>query len=173
MRTTYSADGIIRERVFCYELYHQIRCLQKESGLTDFNIHGEIDKRGHGLFKKDDRNNPDFIFHVPGVMEENLVIIEAKGELVKNGVSKDWVTLRRFCDEYLYGKGMWLVYNYSLEEIHNFVIKEDIPIPNDEGKIEIICKRQPTVNWNANYYVIYCYLMKVLYTNIWKMIAED
>jgi len=47
INTTSSADGIVRERVFCYELYHQIRCLQNKRGLTDFNIHGEIDKRGH------------------------------------------------------------------------------------------------------------------------------
>ena len=29
LETTYEPSGVVRERVFCYELYHQIRCLQE------------------------------------------------------------------------------------------------------------------------------------------------
>ena len=70
LRTTYSEEGIVRERVFCYELYHRIRCLQNNGRLPCIHIHGEIDKSGHALFEREDQKNPDFIFHVPGQCKE-------------------------------------------------------------------------------------------------------
>jgi len=74
-------------------------------------------------------------------MEKNLIIIEVKGNLGKRGVRKDWATLNQFCDKYQYGKGMWIAYNYSLDEIRQFIVERKIRIPNDKGKIEIICKK--------------------------------
>ena len=38
-----------RERVYCYELYHQIRSLQEKNNLNDFTVNAEIDKRGHSI----------------------------------------------------------------------------------------------------------------------------
>lgn len=65
IKTTYALSGIVRERAFCYELYHQIRCIQTERNEMQLSLNGEIDKRGHLEFDKDDQKNPDFVFHIP------------------------------------------------------------------------------------------------------------
>ena len=70
-------DGpIYRERVYCYELYHQLRLLlEKDEQLRRFVLAGEIDKSGHPIIR---RFKPDFILHWPGEMEFNLVVMEVK-----------------------------------------------------------------------------------------------
>ena len=113
--TTYSLD-VVRERVFCYELYHQIRKIQGANGCCQFNIHGELDKRGHELIAREDWKIPDFIFHVPGSMEGNALIVEVKGTITVQGVSKDLETLKAFCSKYGYQQGLWILFNYNLEE---------------------------------------------------------
>lgn len=124
LRTTYSQEGIVRERVFCYELYHRIRCLQNNGRLPCIHIHGEIDKSGHVLFEREDQKNPDFIFHVPGSMQGNALVIEVKGKLSgwhadrdNDEALKDLDTLAKFCRSYEYQNGLWLIYNYSLIEV--------------------------------------------------------
>ena len=99
LTTTYRTLGIIRERVFCYELYHQMRLVQSERGLNDVQIHGEIDKSGHIAFDRNARKNPDFVFHIPGMMQGNAIVVEVKGKLegtYQEGVYKDIVTLSKF-----------------------------------------------------------------------------
>jgi len=116
--TAYEPMGNVRERVFCYELYHQMRCLQESRKLPQVRIHGEIDKRGHKLFDQDEQKNPDFIFHVPGSMEGNYVVVEVKGNIDGNyrgGIYKDIKTLSMFTNSNpLYKLGILLIYNYSL-----------------------------------------------------------
>lgn len=109
---------IKRERVFCYELYHLMRLLQDDRKLNDIQIHGEIDKRGHIKFKGAHRN-PDFIFHNPGEMEGNAIVVEVKGRIKNNddNVYKDIKTLSMFTDNKLFYKlGVFIVYNYSIDE---------------------------------------------------------
>lgn len=72
-RVTKTYGDIVRERVFCYEFYHQIRLIQK--GYSLGTLHPEIDKGGHEIFKDGDQKNPDFIFHTPGGMKGNQVFI--------------------------------------------------------------------------------------------------
>ena len=43
------ADAVYRERVYCYELYHQLRCLWKD---FPFSLGGEIDKQGNPHFHR-------------------------------------------------------------------------------------------------------------------------
>ena len=67
---------IYRERVYCYELCHQLRMLLDEDAeLKGYVLGGEIDKVGHAVIR---RCAPDFVFHKPGGMENNLVIVEVK-----------------------------------------------------------------------------------------------
>ena len=102
LTTTYKPLGIVRERVFCYELYHQMRLIQSQRGLTDIQIHGEIDKSGHVAFDSDARKNPDFVFHVPGMMKGNAIVVEVKGKLERNypgEVYKDIETLSKFTNK--------------------------------------------------------------------------
>ncbi len=135
-------DHIIRERVFCYELYHLIRSLQEEQQLKDLKIHGEIDKRGHALFNRDDWKNPDFVFHKAGKEDYNLIVVEVKGNLTYNGIKKDWGKLDKFCGQYKYAKGLWLVYNYSYEEVlrqtKGMALNFEL---GNKDKVELICKK--------------------------------
>jgi hypothetical protein len=79
LATTYESSGIVRERVFCYELYHQIRRnMDRHHGLS---LNGDIDKRGHVDFKREHRKNPDFVFHIPGEHAGNTLVVEVKGRL--------------------------------------------------------------------------------------------
>lgn len=99
-----------RERVYCYELYHQMRCLQTQCNLQDeFTINGEIDKKGHPTIPHN--FNPDFVMHEPGNDDKNGCVIEVKirsnhgSALNTRGVYKDLntITCMLHCYEYQYG----------------------------------------------------------------------
>jgi len=90
-------DPVYRERVYCYELYHQLRTsLEGERALAGYMLSGEIDKGGHPIIR---RCAPDFVFHVPGGMD-NLVVVEVKPvNASPEGIQKDVKTLRDFISE--------------------------------------------------------------------------
>ena len=112
--TNYKPSGIVRERVFCYELYHQIR--KRMTGL-DLTINGEIDKRGHPDFVPGGSKNPDFVFHKPGSNEDNTLVIEVKGKLKSDAIENDFNKIITFIEEYNYKAGVFVLYNYSLERL--------------------------------------------------------
>jgi hypothetical protein len=64
-----------RERVYCYELYHQWRT-KWEVGFP-FTLGGEVDKQGHPLIRENPK--PDFLVHIPGIMI-NLLAVEVKSK---------------------------------------------------------------------------------------------
>jgi hypothetical protein len=66
-----------RERVYAYELYHQLRSIWPD---WPYSLAGEVDKRGHPLIRGGDLDNakPDLLVHVPGKMEHNLLVLEIK-----------------------------------------------------------------------------------------------
>lgn len=104
-------DPIYRERVYCYELYHQMRIRWPPD--SPFTLNGEVDKRAHPILRRLDAANtiPDFLVHVPGNMEGNHAIIEVKS----NGPSlpairSDIQKLNRFQDAVGYNRGLYLVY---------------------------------------------------------------
>lgn len=116
LKTTYEPAGIVRERVFCYELYHQIQCCMKPCHRLSLN--GEIDKSGHIDFDQADRKNPDFVFHVPGSREQNTLVIEVKGTLRdRRGIMGDFQTLLTFVSKYRYKAGVFILYNHSIDEL--------------------------------------------------------
>ena len=151
--TTYESSGIVRERVFCYELYHQMRLVQSARGLTDVQIHGEIDKSGHIAFDRNARKNPDFVFHIPSMMQGNAIVVEVKGKIEGNyqeGVYKDIVTLSKFTNnKHYYHSGILIIYNYTYDEfLHNIgeFLKNQLQenkFPTD--KIIIICKKSKSI----------------------------
>ena len=73
-------EPLSRERVYCYELYHQFRVAWPSEGvLKSYSINGEVDKIGHAAFAgRLCGAKPDFVVHVPGSMEHNLVTVEVK-----------------------------------------------------------------------------------------------
>ena len=151
--TIYESSGIVRDRVFCYELYHQMRLVQSARGLTDVQIHGEIDKSGHIAFDRNARKNPDFVFHIPGMMQGNAIVVEVKGKIEGNyqeGVYKDIVTLSKFTNnKHYYHSGVLIIYNYTYDEflrkIGEFLKNrlQENKVPTD--KIIIICKQSKSI----------------------------
>ncbi|HTV57858.1 MAG TPA: methionyl-tRNA formyltransferase-like protein [Verrucomicrobiae bacterium] len=103
-------DAVYRERVYCYELYHQLRCLW--DGFP-FSLAGEIDKGGHPHFQDGPyaRAKPDLLVHVPGSMDGNLACIEVKpsGRPVAE-FAADLRKLTWFCRRANYYRGIFLVY---------------------------------------------------------------
>jgi hypothetical protein len=69
---------LYRERVYAYELYHQLRRIWPEDWL--YTLAGEIDKRGHPIIRGGylDNSKPDLLVHIPGRMDANLAVLEIK-----------------------------------------------------------------------------------------------
>ena len=90
-------EPVYRERVYCYELYHQLRSHWPDN--TNYELSGEVDKSGHPLIRGNNLDNvkPDLLVHIPGDMEGNHTIIEVKPINAKrDGLSKDLSTLTAF-----------------------------------------------------------------------------
>ena len=131
LTTTYEPSGIVRERVFCYELYHQIRSIMTDD--KKLSLNGEIDKQSHKDFDKSDRKNPDFVFHMPGKHDFNVLVVEVKGKLLDprgrplNSIRKDLETIQLFINKYNYRAGLFILYNHSFKELlekHGQTIKQ-------------------------------------------------
>ena len=74
-----SATQVWRERIYCYELYHQLRT-RFTSSSHPYVLHGEVDKRGHKFITDHFHGklvHPDFVVHAPGT-DSNLVVMEGK-----------------------------------------------------------------------------------------------
>ncbi len=86
-----------RERVYCCELYHQIRKLSEHSDeFADYVLSGELDKSGLRAVTAG-RQAPDFVWHKPG-LPRNAVVIEVKraSPLEVDDLCKDLQTLSDF-----------------------------------------------------------------------------
>lgn len=90
LAVAYKDRPIKRERVYCYELYHQLRVALRDTPLT---LTGEPDKRGHTDFTNK-QPNPDFILHTPGHHEDNMAVIEVECRLNREHLTKDLKTLK-------------------------------------------------------------------------------
>ena len=137
-----------RERVYAYELYHQMRILQDErKSILGKNmcINAEIDKRGHTVIKE--KFNPDIIIHEQGTMH-NLCVIELKVCLDYDGIRKDINTIHKMVDEYQYVCGAFVMAGASLDEtktkLRNALIKKPIKgIEKSAEKIWIFAEENP------------------------------
>lgn len=90
-------DPVYRERVYCYELYHQMR--MRWPAQTSFYLNGEVDKAGHPKMVelRDRFPKPDLLVHQPGYMTGNFAVIEVKCESAsRGGIIKDLETLSFF-----------------------------------------------------------------------------
>ncbi|WP_201987151.1 hypothetical protein [Hymenobacter rubidus] len=108
----HNVTGLIRERVFCYEFYHQMRQNFTLNQLTV--ISGEIDKRGYPQFKK---QNPDFVFHVPGSSKGNALVCEVKGDIRRPGVKKDLESIFYFIEKQNYRLGLFIAFGMSAMQL--------------------------------------------------------
>ncbi|MFD6568712.1 hypothetical protein [Micromonospora profundi] len=92
-----------RERVYCYELYHQLRTLSdnphgRDAGAPAYTLSGEIDKAQLNAVIDGGRHKPDLVWHVPGQWQHNAVVIEVKAadHLKLDPLRKDLQTLSAF-----------------------------------------------------------------------------
>ena len=110
-------DPEFRERVYCYELYHQMRLMWPKD--LPYRITGEIDKGGHPWIYRDElnRSKPDFTVHVPGRMSDNLLVIEVKSpEPTTEQIVIDLRKLTGYCKTAGYFAAYYLVYGCSVEQ---------------------------------------------------------
>lgn len=104
----HGGGAIYRGRVYCYELYHQMRLRWPEG--SDYRLNGEVDKRGHPYFQDGGGPQPDFVVHQPG-HGENYAVIEVKSrEASAEGILKDLRTLSLFRNEIRYRRAIYLMY---------------------------------------------------------------
>ena len=104
-----SDKPIYRERIYCYELYHQLRCILGDA--FPYKLDGELDKKSHICYPNGEK--PDFVIHIPGKMEQNLVVIEVETVLVKNHIKElrdDFDKLKRFISKTNYYRAIMLIY---------------------------------------------------------------
>jgi len=115
----------IRERIYCYELYHQLRVSLKDD--SKYKLHGEIDKSGHDWITQlfgGKCPNPDFVVHVPGDTD-NLVVIEVKRSKSHIREIKDTISkLSTFVTKVNYYRGILLI--FGPDKVEN------LGIPNKE-----------------------------------------
>ncbi|PZM77482.1 MAG: methionyl-tRNA formyltransferase-like protein [Candidatus Melainabacteria bacterium] len=104
-------DHQYRERVYCYELYHQLRRQWEDD--ESFTLHGEMDKAGHRYFKDTSAPKPDFIIHEPGFQNNHAVIEVKSTDSLKKGIQKDFGTLQTFL-QLGYQRAIYLVYGSSV-----------------------------------------------------------
>ncbi|MBY0612142.1 MAG: methionyl-tRNA formyltransferase-like protein [Beijerinckiaceae bacterium] len=123
---------ILRERVYCYELYHQFRLCWPEA--SPYIINGEVDKRGHPILRKlKAQQIPDFLIHSPGSMRHNHTIIEVKTSNVKNGgLKKDVETLLRFRNIVGYQRAIYLIFGSLNDRTKKRIAKNICEYPQIE-----------------------------------------
>lgn len=111
---------IYRERVYCYELYHQLRTLWPVG--FPYVLNGEVDKAGHAVMQRLGATGvPDFLVHGPGDMSHNLVIIEVKpvDHVGWKGLKDDLEKLTKFTTDGRYELGVYLVYGGTEERFED------------------------------------------------------
>jgi hypothetical protein len=104
----HGTDGVYRERVYCYELYHQLRKLWPDN--CHYRLNGEVDKRAHPYFCYFPAFKPDLLIHRPGT-GDNFAVIEVKGAgAATRDIGKDLGTLTTFQATAGYTKGIYLIF---------------------------------------------------------------
>ncbi|MBI4184527.1 MAG: hypothetical protein HY521_11065 [Proteobacteria bacterium] len=130
---------IYRERVYAYELYHQLRDRWPR---WPYSLAGEVDKRGHPIVRGPDLDNvkPDLLIHIPGKME-NLAVIEikplaAQGERIEDDLKK----LIAFRQQANYKAAILLAFGEN--EIERVVARAQALRRNDTSLVEIYHHRR-------------------------------
>lgn len=119
------ADSVYRERVYCYELYHQLR---SQWGDFPFSLSGEVDKARHPYFRGGPyaRSKPDLLVHQPGNMDGNLACVEVKPSTGDVGEFRsDLKKLTWFCRNAAYHRGIFLVYGATPGETADNALLKD------------------------------------------------
>ena len=139
-------DPVYRERVYCYELYHQMRMLWPKE--TPFYLNGEIDKATHPILMElgADFAKPDLLVHTPGYMSGNFAVIEVKSPAASNsGIRTDLSKLSLFLNAVGYQRGIYLLYGYEAESTFKRIQSIVADKPDALGATELWVHAQPSV----------------------------
>jgi hypothetical protein len=108
----HGSEPVYRERVYCYELYHQMRYRWPKG--TPFYLNGEVDKQQHPYFEGPGYPKPDLLVHIPG-FRGNYAAIEVKSPgASRDEIRKDLGTLLQF--RQWYDRSLYLIYGVQPEE---------------------------------------------------------
>jgi hypothetical protein len=126
---------VYRERVYCYELYHQMRKRWLDG--CPFWLNGEVDKAAHPRLMElgADGFKPDLLVHRPGDMGGNHAVLEVKpARSARHGAPKDLNTLSVFRRVVGYERAIYLIYGEDISEalVHWIVHhsqRTDMPLP--------------------------------------------
>ncbi|MBN8202537.1 hypothetical protein LG291_25270 (plasmid) [Cytobacillus firmus] len=114
------------ERVFCYELYHQLRKIMEENQLDEkvilqaelrkTQVGSEIEQL-FGIQSTEGVYYPDFLIHEPDTFDNQDLIIEVKAnpKLTYEDMIKDILKIDQFIHRYQYKKGIFLAININEE----------------------------------------------------------
>lgn len=111
-------DPKYQERVYCYELYHQMRLRWPKH--SPFYLNGEVDKASHPILSTlgAGKAKPDLLVHQPGYMTGNHAIVEVKKQDASNkGIKNDLEKLSLFIKRVKYQRAIYLVYGYSASNV--------------------------------------------------------
>jgi hypothetical protein len=112
-------DPVYRERVYCYELYHQMRSRWPPRENCRYLLNGEVDKSSHELMRKVGvrRQKPDLLVHGPGNMKNNHAVIEVKNvNASPRDIKSDLEKLTLFRNQAGYQRGIYLIYGHTADE---------------------------------------------------------
>jgi hypothetical protein len=124
----HGGDPVYRERVYCYELYHQMR--RRWPNDTPFRLNGEVDKRAHPYFQDGGQPKPDLLVHQPGA-GENFAVIEVKcTRAASREIDKDLSTLTLFRNHFGYHRAIYLIYGAEFEQARARVRQRIEATPN-------------------------------------------
>lgn len=137
----------LRERAYCYELYHQLQIELNEN--FPYILHGELDKKGHPIIKEViGEVIPDFVIHIPNT-NNNLVVMEVKALRENSSIDlkKDLDKLEAFIEKIEYFRGIMLIYtNQPNEECPPQTVLtqfQEIADPNVKSRLLLVWHRGP------------------------------
>lgn len=110
-------DPVYRERVYCYELYHQMRLYWPKN--CEYYLNGEVDKAAHPILQTLGVNQakPDLLVHRPGYMSGNHAIIEVKkSDARRKDIRTDLEKLDIFIRKVNYQRAIYLFYGSSADK---------------------------------------------------------
>ncbi len=135
----FAEKPIFRERVYCYELYHQLRCILGDD--FPYALNGEVDKASHHILKGAEK--PDFIVHTPGNMNNNLAVIEVKPIRARpSEIKKDIEKLQKFL-RYKYYRAIMLLYGDNCSAVENIQCHIDNLLKEHAEHIILIWHKKP------------------------------
>ncbi len=144
--TTYTSRNKYNERVFCYELYHQLRLNQDRfKGLT---ISGEAVKSQFQFKNLKGNRTPDLLIHNFGSNDNNEVVVEVKTtdnlSSVVQGFDNDFCKLDIFTDSATYGinykLGIYLLINHDFKNLillNEKITRKINKIINNNKRLEV------------------------------------